>query len=234
MLAAESSCKDPHPHTEDSAHNAGHRAPARLPEHFLSSSVKTLLERGYLGLRIEGRGGHWGLRPRTAPGTRGLWAPGRPHTGSGAAGSQPWSTGVLGPAGLVTCTWASRRAQRTGAAATSAPSRQQWRPVAWPGSVDCHCGEARKGTWGGWAGDPTPPDPQIHQDGGSKVGAGNPHMPPPLAPTLLQKKPVRAHPRGRSLEHRCWTLGRGLPRWSLPPPPVLWEGREVLNACDNN
>ena len=55
----------------------------------------------------------------------------------------------------------------------------------------------------------------------TKVGAGNPRTPPPLAPTLLQKKPVRSHPQGRSLEHRCWTLGRGLPQWSLPPPRLV-------------
>ena len=52
MLAAESSCKNPLPHAEGSAHKAGHRAPSRLPEHFLSSSVKTLLERALLGLRM--------------------------------------------------------------------------------------------------------------------------------------------------------------------------------------
>lgn len=184
-------------------------------------------------MRIAGRGGHWGLRPRTAPGTRWLWAPGCPPTGSGAAGGQPWSTGVLGPVGLVTCTWSSRRAQRTGAAATSAPSHRQWRPAAWPGSVDCHCGEARKGTWGGWAGDPTPPGPQIHSQI-HQGGGREPSHAPSSGSYFASEEASEVPSPGEVPGAQVLDPGEGTAPVEPAPTPVLWEGREILNACDNS
>lgn len=97
MLAAESSCKNPLPHAEGSARKAGHGAPARLPEHFLSSSVKTLRERGRLGLRMGARRA-LGSVAQASSRDQGALSSGLPRHEWSLRG-QPWSVGVLEPAG---------------------------------------------------------------------------------------------------------------------------------------
>lgn len=72
------------------------------------------------------------------------------------------------------------------------------------------------------------PRPQTPRS--TRVGAGNPPAPPASGSYFASEEAREVPSPGRSLEHRCWTLGRGLPLWSLPPAPSLWEGREILNA----
>lgn len=84
--------------------------------------------------------------------------------------------------------------------------------------------EARKGTWGGWAGDPVPPDPEIHPQ--THQGGRREPSPAPASGFYFASEEAGEVPSpGGSLEHRCWTLGRGLPRWSRPPAPQLVGGQ---------
>lgn len=62
--------------------------------------------------------------------------------------------------------------------------------------------------------------PQIHQGGGREPSHA------PASGSYFASGEAREVPSpGGSLEHRCWTLGRGLPGWSLPPAPQLVGGQ---------
>lgn len=90
-------------------------------------------------------------------------------------------------------------------------------------------GRQRKGPGGVGLVTPRPQTPRSTPRS-TRVGAGNPQTPPPLAPTLLQKKPGRSHPQGAPWSTGAGPWGGGCPCGACPLPPSLWEGREILNA----